>query len=118
MHRFRQPAAIFGLFFVLLATLSGCRDNLSRVIVVNDSACPLIRVRLENPNSGEVLRGQVAPGERQEFIVQPDVYYDYIIDFTAGGENEQGLRCTAVEEGQVRVPPGTSQTFTLVVENQ
>jgi hypothetical protein len=107
MHRFRQPAAIFGLFFVLLATLSGCRDNLSRVIVVNDSACPLIRVRLENPNSGEVLRGQVAPGERQEFIVQP-----------AGGENEQGLRCTAVEEGQVRVPPGTSQTFTLVVENQ
>ncbi len=102
----------------LLLLLTACRDSRARVIIDNQSECGAIAVWLSNETSSEVLQSKVANGTTYEFVVQPDVYYDYIIDFTAAGANAEGYRCTSLEQGKVRVPAGTSQTFTLRSDKQ
>jgi hypothetical protein len=104
------------LALIVLALLAGCNDGRARVVFNNQSKCGTISASLTNSVSGEVSKVQVAIGARAEVIVTPDVYYDYMVDFTAAGLTADDYRCTAVETGKVRVPAGSSQTFTLVAE--
>lgn len=111
------------IVFVLLAlvafsALSGCQDSRARVIFDNQSECGVIAVQLINSQTNEIASDRIAPGEKREFEVKPDVYYRYTVDFTAAGTTPDNYRCTSVEEGQVRVPAGTSQTFVLQSEKQ
>src|SRR6185369_3323264 len=101
-------------FILGLCLLAGCRDNQARVIFDNKSTCGTISARLTNSISGEVKTASIPIGQRTEVIVDTDIYYDYVVDFTAAGRTADDYRCTAVESGKVRVPAGTSQTFTLV----
>ncbi len=114
----RRVPALLIIACGLLFSLTGCRDSRARVIIDNQSECGAIQVRLTNTTSNEVLQQKVAVGTTYEFVVQPDVYYEYVIDFTAAGANPEGYRCTSLEQGKVRVPAGTSQTFTLRSDKQ
>jgi hypothetical protein len=114
----RRVSVLWGIACCLLFFLTGCRDSRARVIIDNQSECGAIQVRLSNTTSSEVLETKVASGATYEFVVQPDVYYEYIIDFTAAGATKDDYRCTSLEQGKVRVPAGTAQTFTLRSEKQ
>ncbi|MCC7450414.1 MAG: hypothetical protein IT324_23545 [Anaerolineae bacterium] len=105
-----------GLGLIMLALVAGCNDGRARVVFSNQSQCGTITASLTNSASGEVSQVRVAIGERTEIIVTPDAYYDYMVDFTSAGRTADDYRCTAVETGKVRVPAGSSQTFTLVAE--
>lgn len=102
---------------LVLLTL-GCRDSRARVIVDNQSECGAIVVRLTNTRTDEVISERVSNGEKREFVVEPNVFYHYFIDFSTAGITPDGYRCTALEEGRVRVPEGSSQTFTLQSQRQ
>ncbi len=104
------------LALIVLALITGCNDGRARVVFDNKSQCGTITASLTNSVSGEIQRVRVAIGERAEVIVTPDVYYDYMVDFTSAGRTADDYRCTAVETGKVRVPAGSAQTFTLVAE--
>lgn len=101
----------------LIGLMTGCRtifDNRARVIIDNQSECGTIPVRLTNTkDKNDIKTDRVPVGERHEIVVAPDVPYEYLIDFTGAGQTSDDYRCTATESGTVKVPAGTSQTFTL-----
>ncbi len=97
--------------------LSGCvRDNLARVIFDNQSECGTITATLTDTGTGEVKRVEVPVGQRTEVVVRPDVFYDYLVDFTSAGRTPEDYRCVAVRSGKVSVPAGSSQVFALRAE--
>lgn len=101
----------------LCIVVAGCgRDNNARIIFDNQSACGTISAMLTNSATGDVKRVDVPIGQRIEVIVQPDVFYDYVVDFTAAGRTSNDQRCVSVKTGKVRVPAGSSQTFALAAE--
>ncbi len=101
------------LGFLLTACL---RDDRARVIFDNQSACGTVAASLTNTTTGEVKQVDVPIGQRVEVVVQPDVFYDYVVDFTAAGRTQDDYRCVAVKRGQVKVPAGAAQTFALRAE--
>jgi hypothetical protein len=105
------------LLLMLCVLLAGCvRDNLARVIFDNQSACGTIAATLTDTGTSEVKRVQVPVGQRVEVVVRPDVFYDYVVDFTAAGRTPDDFRCLAVKTGKVSVPAGSSQVFALKAE--
>jgi hypothetical protein len=112
-----RPVRYLLLLVVFGALIAGCaRDNRARVIFDNQSACGTITVRLTDTATDDIKRVDVAVGQRVEVEVQPDVFYEYLVDFTSAGRTAGNYRCTAVKTGKVRVPAGTSQTFVLAAE--
>ncbi|MBX3066760.1 MAG: hypothetical protein KF726_27515 [Anaerolineae bacterium] len=118
-----QNMAIYLISAVLVAivgaalTLSALAiDPRPRVIFVNDSQCGGIPVTLTHSNTGVEQRGTVEAGQKLEFPVEPNVYYRYKIDFSAAPRQPGNWKCTDIQEGDVRVPDGSSQTFTLQSE--
>ncbi len=105
---------LFGMLMVLLAACA--RDNRARVIFDNQSACGTITVRLTDGETGDIKSTAVPTGQRADIEVRPDVFYDYVVDFTSAGRTADNYRCTAVKSGKVRVPAGTAQTFVLAAE--
>jgi hypothetical protein len=106
---------IVGVLACLL--LTGCvRDNLARVVFDNQSQCGTITATLTASDTGEVKRVQVQVGQRVEVVVRPDVFYDYLVDFTSAGRTTDDYRCVAVRSGRVSVPAGASQVFALKAE--
>jgi ABC-type oligopeptide transport system substrate-binding subunit len=99
--------------FALALALSACSDTKARVAFENTSKCGTIKVRLNDTTSLDFLEGQVPMGEKKIFEVKPDTFYEYLVDFTAGGVQDDGRRCQAFERGQVKVPSGSTQTFKL-----
>ena len=96
---------------------SGClRDNRARVIFDNQSECGTITATLTDTTTGEVKRVDVPIGKRVEVEVKPDVFYQYLVDFTSAGRTTDDRRCVSVKSGRVSVPAGTSQTFALAAE--
>jgi hypothetical protein len=101
----------------LIGLTVGCaRDNRARVIFDNQSACGTIAIRLTNTITGEVKPADVAIGQRVEIEVTPDVFYEYLVDFTSAGRTADNYRCIAAPSGKVKVPAGTSETFVLAAE--
>ncbi|MBX3085674.1 MAG: hypothetical protein KF716_28815 [Anaerolineae bacterium] len=91
-------------------------DPRPRVIFDNQSECGAIPVTLTRENTGEVLRGKVEMGQKLEFAVEADVRYKYNVDFSAAPRQNGNWKCTAIEDGWVTVPPGSSATFPLKSE--
>lgn len=91
-------------------------DPRPRVIFVNASQCGGIPVTLTHSNTGVEQGGRVEVGQTLEFPVEPNVYYRYKIDFSASPRQPGNWKCTDIQEGDVRVPDGASQTFTLQSE--
>jgi hypothetical protein len=115
--RRRRYLMLLAASVTLIVLIAGCtRDNRARVIFDNQSACGTITARLTNTVTGEIKRADVAIGQRVEVEVQPDVFYEYQVDFTSAGRTADNYRCTAFKTGKVRVPAGTSQTFVLAAE--
>jgi hypothetical protein len=101
----------------VVMTINSLRlDPRPRVIFVNESECGGIPVTLTNDQTGEVQRATVEDGQRLEFPVEPDVPYRYNVDFSAAPRQDGNWKCTDIQQGTVRVPAGTSQTFTLASE--
>jgi hypothetical protein len=94
----------------------GCRDNNARIIFDNKSACGTIRATLTDTVTGDVKQVDVPIDQRVEVVVKPDVFYEYIVDFTSAGRTADDYRCVAVKSGRVRVPAGAVQTFALAAE--
>ena len=104
-------------WLVVCLLLCGCvRDNLARVVFDNQSLCGTITATLTDSGTGEVKRVEVPVGQRTEVVVRPDVFYDYLVDFTSAGRTPDDYRCVAVRSGKVSVPAGASQTFALKAE--
>jgi len=104
---------------VLLAfavMISACTDNRARIIVDNQSDCPAIAISLTNSKNKAVITDRIGPGTKREYVVDPDVFYHYEFDYTVGGPTKDNYRCTAIKRGDVSVPAGTAQTFTLTSE--
>jgi hypothetical protein len=101
---------------VLSLLAAGCRDNNARIIFDNKSACGTIRATLTDTVTGDVKQVEVPVNQRVEVVVKPDVFYEYIVDFTAAGRTADNYRCVAVKSGRVRVPAGAAQTFALAAE--
>lgn len=112
----RAPSRFCFLLAVGLVLVAGCSDGKARVIFDNQSACGTIRATLTNTKTGVSNKVDVPIGQRVEVIVEPDVFYEYVVDFTAAGRTADNYRCVAVESGQVSVPAGTAQTFTLTAQ--
>src|SRR5262245_6940901 len=105
------------LLLILFLLLTSCvRDNLARVIFDNQSACGTISATLTDTETGEVKRVEVPVGKRMEVVVRPDIFYNYLVDFTAAGRTPDDFRCVAVKSGKVSVPAGSSQVFALQAE--
>ncbi len=105
------------VWVVLVLLIAGCvRDNLARVVFDNQSQCGEITATLTASDTGEVKKVQVPVGQRVEVVVRPDVFYDYLVDFTSAGRTADDYRCAAVRSGRVSVPAGASQTFALRAE--
>ncbi len=119
MKSLRNPSVRLLLFVVLLLVIVGVvlitrpPDNRARVIFDNQSACGTIVVRLTDTESGDIKSTAVPIGQRGEIEVRPDVFYEYLVDFTSAGRTAENYRCTAVKTGKVRVPAGSAQTFVL-----
>jgi hypothetical protein len=110
-------ASAIGLVAGVVLTITSLQaDPRPKVIFVNNSECGGIPVTLTKQNTSEVQRGTVQLGERLEFPVEPDVVYRYSVDFSAAPRQTENWKCTDIQEGTVRVPPGSSQTFTLASE--
>jgi hypothetical protein len=88
-------------------------DPRPRVIFDNQSQCGAIPVTLTNENTGAVMRGTAEMGQKLEFAVEADVRYKYNVDFSAAPRQADNWKCTAIEDGWVTVPPGSSATFPL-----
>jgi hypothetical protein len=102
---------------VACALIAGCvRDNLARVAFDNQSECGTITATLTASDNGEVKKVEVPVGQRMEVMVRPDVFYDYVVDFTSAGRTADDFRCIAVRRGRVSVPAGSTQTFALKAE--
>ncbi len=112
--RWLQFAILGGVLAALLAACA--RDNRARVIFDNQSACGTINVRLTDSETGDIKSTAVPSGQQAEIEVRPDVFYEYLVDFTSAGRTAENYRCTAVKTGKVRVPAGTAQTFVLAAE--
>src|SRR5581483_1022541 len=110
---------LWGKWWILMALLLlvvGCRDNNARIIFDNKSACGTIRATLTDTVTGDVKQVDVPIDQRVEVVVKPDVFYEYIVDFTSAGRTADDYRCVAVKSGRVRVPAGAAQTFALAAE--
>lgn len=101
---------VLGMCLLLFAA---CQDSRARVIFDNQSECGTIRVVLTHTGTGEEKTERVPIGEKREIVVEPNVFYTYLVDFGTAGRTPDDFRCPAVEEGQVRVPAGAAQTFRL-----
>src|SRR5262245_29487076 len=112
----RTPLRFGPLLIAVLLMLAGCSDGKARVVFDNQSACGTIKATLTNSKTGVSNKVDIPIGQRVEVIVEPDVFYNYVVDFTAAGRTADNHRCVAVESGQVSVPAGASQTFTLRAE--
>lgn len=104
-----------GILLLLIAlVLAGCRDTRAKVVFTNETDCGgPIAVRLTNTTNDQVISERVPQGEQLEIVVEADIWYDYVVDFTAAGIREDGLRCTLLDRGRLRVPSGSTQYFPL-----
>jgi hypothetical protein len=98
--------------FCLCVLLTSC-DMRARVILDNQSECDGILYRFTNTETRQVLEGTVPKNTRREIVVEPDVFYDYLINFKAAS-TASGAICNYDDQGKLRVPAGASQTFTLL----
>jgi hypothetical protein len=107
------------LSLVIMALLAGCGgDRTAKIVFDNQSNCGTIPITLTNAtNADDVKHIDAAQGQRTEVVVTPDVFYEYMVDFSGAGKTADGFRCTALKQGKLSVPAGTSQTFRLEVEN-
>ena len=96
----------------LVLALSAC-VGATTIVFDNETVCGTIRVDLTNTQTSVTEVYQVEIGETVTIEVSPNVVYSYVVDYTAAGENAEGFTCTAVQRGQVSVPPGSSQKFNL-----
>lgn len=107
----------YSLLGLALIVLAACTrnpfDRRALIIIDNRSECGTIPVRLTNKTTNQETLVRVAIGESKEVEIQPDVFYRYFIDFSAAGTTADNFRCTEIQEGDVRVPAGSRQTFTL-----
>lgn len=99
---------------ISLISLSGCVGR-TAVIFDNQTVCSSIRVELTNDQTGVTEVYAVAAGETLAVDVQPDVSYTYYIDYSAGNTPGAGNQCSGEYRGQVIVPLGASQRFSLTV---
>lgn len=90
-------------------------DPRPRVIFDNQSECGAIPITLTSEKTNEVLRGTVEMGQKIEFPVEADVRYKYEVSF-ASAPRQGEWKCTAIENGTVSVPAGSSATFPLTSE--
>ncbi len=99
---------------LITGMVAGCapRDTRTLFIVDNQSECGTIAVRFEGTSNTTLIRDRVPLGERREYVVPPGEY-KWIIDFTAGGEQPGGFRCTAYEDGIIRIQDGQKQVWDL-----
>jgi hypothetical protein len=97
---------------LMLLILAGCGGN-SAVAFENRTVCGTIAVSLTNTQTGVEETRNVAIGETVTIDVAPNVPYDYVVDYTAAGTNDEGFRCIAVQRGEVTVPQGSTQYFNL-----
>src|SRR5258708_39422006 len=112
----RTPLRLGLILLAVLLVMAGCSDGKSRVIFDNQSACGTIKATLTNSKTGVANKVDIPIGQRVEVIVDPNEFYNYVVDFTAAGRTGDNQRCVAVESGQVSVPAGASQTFALRAE--
>ena len=108
----KRSRLLFTLLAGLLLVLAACVGPTS-VVFDNQSDCGTIRVDLTNTQNNVTETYNVERGQTLSIEVAPNVVYLYVVDFTAAGENEEGYECTAVQRGQVTVPPGASARFNL-----
>jgi hypothetical protein len=113
MLRLRLPFALLLCLFLAAAC-----DARARVRFDNQSQCGTIKIRLTNTSTNAVIEHRLDNQSQWEVELEANTYYDYIVDFTAAGQNSEGYRCTALEEGKLRVPAGTTQTFRLESQKQ
>lgn len=113
----RHQLTGFSLFLcgVLLLSITSCGVIGGRTFVVfdNQSQCGTISYKLTNMNNSKLLEGSIEMGKKVEVEIEPDTAYTYEVDFTAAGRQPNGNLCTQKSSGQVLVPRGQSQTFTL-----
>lgn len=120
--RSRQNLAA-GLVFSAIALVTGAvltvnalgTDPRPRVIFDNQSECGAIPITLTSEKTNEVLRGTVEMGQKIEFPVEADVRYKYEVSF-ASAPRQGDWKCTAIENGTVTVPSGSTATFPLTSE--
>ena len=107
-HQRMLIPVLLGLALILTAC-----GGASAVAFENRTVCGTIAVSLTNTQTGVPETRNVAIGETVTIEVAPDVPYDYVVDYTAAGTNDEGFRCVAVQRGQVTVPQGSTQYFNL-----
>ena len=100
------------LLLGMLAMLAAC-TNATTVEFDNRTVCGTIEVQLTNTQSNVTETYQVEVGKTISIDVAPNVTYNYVVDYTSAGTNEQGYECIAIQRGQVTVPLGATQRFNL-----
>jgi len=108
MRRFK----FMSLLPCMLVLLAAC-TNATAVEFDNRTVCGTIEVQLTNTQTNTTETYQVAIGQTITIDVAPSVTYNYVVDYTAAGTNEQGYECVAIQRGQVTVPLGATQRFNL-----
>ncbi len=108
----RQHSALIFLTALMLLLLSACVGQ-AALVFDNQTVCGTIRVDLTNTQTAEIKSYEVPVGETITVEVTPNIAYDYVVDYTAAGVNEEGYECIAIQRGQVTVPAGASQKFNL-----
>jgi len=100
-----RPIKVLLTFFTLaVLCLTACQPWRALIVLDNVSECDGIKYRLDNTESGAVIEGRVPAGEKVEVEVTANVYYDYILDFTAAPRTPDDFRCTKLDQGKVLIP--------------
>ncbi len=110
MSKIRVAVAVL----ISLISLSACVGR-TAVIFDNQTVCNSIRVELTNDQTGVTEVYAVLAGETLTVDVQPNTTYTYYIDYSAGNTPGAGNQCSGEYRGQVTVPLGASQRFSLTV---
>lgn len=109
MKQFGRLAIIV---IALSLALSACVGT-TAVVFENRTACGTITVELTNTQTNTPETHEVKMTETLSVEVSPNTIYQYVVDFTASGKNDEGMICTQIQRGQVTVPTGASVYFNL-----
>ena len=104
--------ALWILMGLLLIVLAGCGGS-SNLVFDNLTVCGTIQIDLTNTQTNTTETYQVDSGQTLSVEVSPNIAYNYVVDYSAGGATADGFECIAVHRGQVSVPAGATQTFNL-----
>lgn len=107
--RYRTILAM--LLTVLLLIITACTTE-TRLTFENNTVCGTIQIDLTNTQTNTTTSYHVAIGETLTIDVQPDVTYEYVIDYSAA-EDGEGYTCVAIQRGEVTVPGGTTTQYSL-----